>query len=151
MKPARRAFLQVAGAGVALGALPSALAQWDLLPPLVVYYSPGSACCEQWMAHMRASGFIVRSQPMSDLLPLKHELGVPESLYSCHTATVAGYVIEGHVPAADIKRLLSERTPVRGLAVSGMVPGALGLEHGAHARFDTVAFDARSSWVFERH
>jgi hypothetical protein len=140
MRPARRTFLQAAGAGLALGSLP-ALAQWDLLPPMAVYASPGSACCEHWMAEMRAGGFIVQSKPMADVTPLKRKLGVPESLYSCHTATVAGYVIEGHVPAADIKRLLRERTQVRGLAAPGMVDGLQA----------TIAFDDRGARVFERH
>ena len=88
---------------------------------------------------------------MDDVTPVKRKLGVPESLYSCHTASVDGYVIEGHVPAADIKRLLRERPPVRGLAVPGMVIGSPGMEQGAPRPYATLAFGARGTSVFQQH
>ncbi|HEX6154531.1 MAG TPA: DUF411 domain-containing protein, partial [Burkholderiales bacterium] len=82
---------------------------------------------------------------------VKRRLGVPSALASCHTATVEGYVVEGHVPAADVRRLLRERPEAIGLAVPGMPLGAPGMEQGTPQRYLTMAFDARGSWVFARH
>jgi hypothetical protein len=88
---------------------------------------------------------------LADVAPMKRKLGVPEALYSCHTATVGGYAIEGHVPAADVKRLLRERPSVKGLAVPGMVPGSPGMEGRTAKPYSTLAFDDAGSRVFERH
>jgi hypothetical protein len=76
---------------------------------------------------------------------------VPEALYSCHTAAVEGYVLEGHVPADDIRRLLRERPKAKGIAVAGMPAGSPGMEQGAREPFDTLAFDGQRSWLFQRH
>lgn len=146
----RRSLLQAAGALAALAALPGARSA-PALPPATIYMSPGCGCCEGWQAHMRASGFRLEEHKLADVVSMKRKLGVPEALYSCHTAIVGGYVIEGHVPAADIKRLLRERAPVRGLAVPGMVAGSPGMEQGAPQRYATLAFDERGSRVYERH
>jgi hypothetical protein len=82
---------------------------------------------------------------------IRRRHGVPDALSSCHTAIVAGYAIEGHVPAADVKRLLSERTKATGLAVPGMVAGSPGMEQGPPKAYATIVFDERGSKVFERH
>ena len=145
----RRAFVFGAGAGLALAALPGAQAQYA--PLVSVYKGAACGCCGQWEIHMRANGFRVETHNITDVVPLKRKLGVPETLYSCHTATVGGYVLEGHVPAIDVKRLLRERTKTRGLAVAGMVPGSPGMEQGAPQPYSTIAFDDRGTRVFERH
>jgi hypothetical protein len=129
----RRGFL-----GAALAVCLPARAQ-PASPLLVVYKSPACGCCGGWESHMRSSGFRVDSRPLDDVTPRKRALGVPEHLASCHTATVGGYVVEGHVPAADVRRL------------PGMPVGAPGMEQGAPQPYATLAFDARRSWIFARH
>jgi hypothetical protein len=145
----RRVFVFAAGAGLALAALPRAHAQYR--PLVTVYKSPACGCCGEWEKHMRASGFRLETNPVGDVTPLKRKYGIPEPLYSCHTATVGGYVLEGHVPAADVKRLLRERTRATGLAVPGMVPGSPGMEQGAPQPYSTIAFGEGRTRVFERH
>lgn len=141
----RRAFL-AAALGACLTARAAAAA-----PKLVVHKSAGCGCCGEWEKHMRAHGFEVDARTVADLGALKRRLGVPDALASCHTATVEGYVVEGHVPAADVRRLLRERPKAIGLAVPGMPIGAPGMEQGAPQPYLTMAFDARGSWIFERH
>lgn len=148
MTTRRRVLLGAAGA-MALAAVPAARAQ--LKPLLTVYKSPTCGCCGEWEKHVRASGFRIETNAVADVTPFKRKFGVPEALYSCHTATVGGYVIEGHVPAGDVKRLLRERARVIGLAVPGMVVGSPGMEQGAPQPYSTIAFDDRGSRVFARH
>lgn len=123
----------------------------QVAPRLVVYKSPACGCCGGWVNHMRASGFRVEINDVSDVLPIKRGNGVPDSLASCHTALVGGYALEGHVPAADVWRLLRERPAVKGLAVPGMVVGSPGMEQGPPQRYATIAFDARGSRIFAQH
>jgi hypothetical protein len=123
-------------------------------PPVAVtvYKSPSCGCCSKWVDHMRKEGFTVTAHDMDDVTPFKREVGVPGKLESCHTAVVDGYVIEGHVPAADVRRLLAERPKVVGLSVPGMVTGSPGMEGGTPDPYDVVAFDAKSrTTVFARH
>jgi len=109
---------------------------------VTVYKSPTCGCCKEWIKHLQANGFSVTAHDVTDVARYKTANGVPVTLGSCHTATVGGYVIEGHVPAADVKRLLKERPPVRGLAVPGMPIGSPGMEQGAHKeRYDVLTFD----------
>jgi len=146
----RRAFVRAAGGILAFLLLPRALAQ--SAPALIVYKSAGCGCCGEWEKHMRANGFRVDSRTVADIGGVKRKLGVPESLASCHTATVGGYVVEGHVPAADVRRLLREQPEAIGIAVPGMPAGAPGMEQGQPAQpYRTLAFDARRSWTFQRH
>ena len=100
---------------------------------------------------MRANGFRVVTMDVADVMPIKRSSGVPDALASCHTALVGGYAIEGHVPAADVWRLLRERPKVKGLAVPGMVVGSPGMEQGPAQPFATIAFDERGSRVYARH
>jgi hypothetical protein len=95
------------------------------------------------VGHLRASGYAVRTEDLDDLRPIKRKLGVPEALQSCHTAVVEGYVIEGHVPADVIDRLLRERPAVAGLAVPGMPVGSPGMEAPGQPaeRYEVMAFD----------
>ena len=90
------------------------------------------------MGHLRAGGYAVRTEDLDDLAPVKRKLGVPSSLQSCHTAVVEGYVIEGHVPASDIERLVAERPDAIGLTVPGMPQGSPGMEQ---ADGKTEAYD----------
>ncbi len=98
------------------------------LPLVVVHKSPTCGCCTAWAAHMRKAGFPLELRDEADVVPIKRRVGVPAGKHSCHTAMVAGYFIEGHVPAADVKRLLAERPDAKGLAVPGMPLGSPGME-----------------------
>ncbi|HEX4928949.1 MAG TPA: DUF411 domain-containing protein [Burkholderiales bacterium] len=147
MNNARRTFLGALGALAALGALPRAQAA----TPMTMYMNIGCGCCEQWESHMRAHGFAIEKHRVADVTPMKRTLGVPENLYSCHTAVIGGYVIEGHVPAADVQRLLHERPKVKGLSVPGMVSGSPGMDQGPAQPFATIAFDERGTQVYARH
>ncbi|MFZ5491048.1 MAG: DUF411 domain-containing protein [Pseudomonadota bacterium] len=99
-------------------------------PPVVVYKTATCGCCGAWVSHLQAAGFVTHVHDVEDLAAVKARLGVPQGLGSCHTATVGGYVIEGHVPAADVARLLKQRPAGQGLAVPGMPVGSPGMEHG---------------------
>ena len=113
----RRWFLLSAGAALLGGALPAGAQR---APEVKVYKSPACGCCGGWVSHMRANGFRVVTTDVADVMPIKRSSGVPDALASCHTALVDGYALEGHVPAADVWRLLRERPKVTGLAVPGM-------------------------------
>jgi hypothetical protein len=101
------------------------------LPVVDVYKSPSCGCCKDWIRHLEANGFKVRAHDTDDVVSHKYRLGVPPGHGSCHTAEVGGYLVEGHVPAREIKRLLKERPKARGLAVPGMPIGSPGMEQGA--------------------
>lgn len=95
---------------------------------IVVYKSPTCGCCGKWVEHMKEAGFTVDVENLRDLKPVKAEYGVPRSLQSCHTAMVGGYVVEGHVPADVVQRMLKEKPDIKGLAVPGMPMGSPGME-----------------------
>lgn len=120
-------------------------------PLVTVYKSPACGCCIEWVKHMRANGFRVETHDVTDVTPMRRRAMVPDELGSCHTALVGGYAIEGHVPAADVWRLLKERPRVIGLSVPGMVVGSPGMETGPPQPFSTIAFDERGTRVFARH
>jgi len=121
---------------LALGAVLMGAGGWLLrgagapAPAVTVYKTASCGCCGAWVAHLQAAGFVTEVHDVADLQAVKTRLGVPQSLGSCHTATVGGYVIEGHVPATDIARLLAQRPAAKGLAVPGMPLGSPGMEHG---------------------
>lgn len=120
---------------------------------VVMYKNPQCGCCGKWADHLRANGFSVREVGVSDLQERKRAAGVPESLGSCHTALVDGYVVEGHVPASDVRRLLSERPALAGIAVPGMPLGSPGMEGPYPAeRYEVIGFDGDGqSLIFSRH
>ena len=120
---------------------------------LTVYKSPACGCCAKWVEHVEKHGFTVKTIPTEDMAAVKARLGVPDTLMSCHTTTVGGYVIEGHVPAADIKRLLAKKPRARGIAVAGMPMGAPGMEHGNHREPYSTMLIAKNgkATVFARH
>ena len=97
---------------------------------ITVYKSPTCGCCKQWIAHLEAAGFDVEAIDSDDMNAVKQRYAVPRNLTSCHTARIAGYTIEGHVPADDIRRLLAERPEAGGLSVPGMPVGSPGMEIG---------------------
>ena len=95
---------------------------------MLVHKSASCGCCGAWVDHLREAGFTVRVNETEDLNPIKERLGVPYGKGSCHTAEVGGYMVEGHVPAGDIKRLLLERPQAKGLVLPGMPIGSPGME-----------------------
>ena len=110
-------------------------------PFAVVYKSPTCGCCNNWVEHMRQSGFRVETHDVDNVDPVKDEGHVPMNGRSCHTARVGGYVIEGHVPADLVKKLLAEHpTDVAGLPVPGMVTGSPGMEGPNPQHYDVIAF-----------
>lgn len=120
---------------------------------VLMYKDPNCGCCSAWADHMRASGFRVNEIATSEMADVKRKAGVPKAAGSCHTAKVGGYIIEGHVPAADVKRLLAEKPKVIGIAAPGMPMGSPGMEGPYPAdRYDVVTFDDKgNSSVFSRH
>ena len=121
----RRSFVlaSLATAMLAATGLPARAAS----ETLEVYKTPWCGCCTAWVDHMREAGFAVRVTEMEDLEPLKARHGVTEQLASCHTALIGGYVVEGHVPAAEVKRLLAEKPDAIGLTVPDMPAGSPGM------------------------
>ena len=120
---------------------------------MTVYKSPSCGCCAKWVEHVQQHGFTVTVVPTADMMALKQKLGVPGEVMSCHTTKVGNYVVEGHVPAADIKRLLAQKPKARGIAVAGMPMGAPGMEHGDHRQpYATmlIGTDGKTR-VFARH
>lgn len=117
-----------------------------------VYKSPWCGCCTAWSQHMRDNGFNVTEIKREDMVSIKQELGVPQQLESCHTAVVEGYVIEGHVPAQDVKRLLAEKSTAKGLSAPGMPVGSPGMEQGSHKdHYNVVSFGEEGMHVYARH
>ncbi len=114
---------------------------------ITVYRSPTCGCCGKWLEHMKNNGFIVKDIEIEDMDKIKSQYGVPENLRSCHTAIVDGYVIEGHVPAADVLDLLKQKPKeAAGLAVPGMTVGSPGMEMGGRKDpFDVVEFDKKGN------
>lgn len=124
-------------------------------PPVVtVYYNPACGCCGLWADYMEAEGFDVRRHVVPNIAEVRTRLGVPPMLSSCHTAVVDGYIVEGHVPAADVRKLLAERPDAAGIAVPGMPIGSPGMEvpDRAPQAFETFLFTrAGQARVFARH
>ncbi len=119
---------------------------------ITVYKSPWCGCCSKWVDHMAADGHSVTTKKIEDLDQIKKMAGVPEQLQSCHTALVDGYVIEGHVPARDVARLLTERPNAKGLSVPGMPTGSPGMEGGAPESYEVMLFQADgSASVYAKH
>lgn len=119
---------------------------------VVMYKNPGCQCCDRWADYMRDNGFTVTTNEAPNLPAIKAEHSVPKEMTACHTAFVGGYVVEGHVPAGDIKRLLNERPKVAGLAVPGMPAGSPGMNTVPEDPFYVYIFDnLGASRVFAKH
>lgn len=131
------------------GALPAAASG----EPVIMFKDPHCGCCGKWAEHMRANGFEVKEIATRELGAIKRQSGVPQALGACHTAKVGGYIVEGHVPAADVRRLLAEKPAVAGIAAAGMPMGSPGMEGPYPAeRYDVVSFERNGKTeVFARH
>lgn len=110
------------------------------LPTVLVYKSPTCGCCNGWVEHLEAAGFTVDARDVRDLMSVKRDAGVPTPMSSCHTAIVGGYVVEGHVPAEQVERLLHEQPEVEGIAVPGMPIGSPGMEGPNAAPYQVLSF-----------
>jgi hypothetical protein len=109
--------------------------------PIAVYKSPTCGCCGKWVEHMRAAGFNPKVTDLPNVSTVKQSMGVPSHLQSCHTSSIEGYAIEGHVPADVIRQLLKEKPKIVGIAVPGMPIGSPGMEQGSQKdKYDIVAF-----------
>lgn len=119
---------------------------------MTVYKQPTCGCCSKWEDHMRANGFVITSVPVSDLDAVKREHSIAPQFQSCHTGIVDGYIVEGHVPAADVRRLLTEKPKIRGIAAPGMPRGSPGMEGVFRDAYEVVTLEASgSSQLFARH
>ena len=147
----RRRFFKSAAALAALSALPAFAALAG--PEVQVFKSPSCGCCGYWVEHMRTAGFTVKVTEVNDTTSARKRLGLPDRYASCHTATVGGYVLEGHVPAAEVKRLLASKPKAIGLAVPGMPPSAPGMDvPGRKDPYEVLLVDASGqSTVFARY
>lgn len=117
---------------------------------ILVHKDPNCGCCTGWVRHLEAAGFAVRVEEAPDLEAVRKRLGVPADLAACHTAELEGYIIEGHVPAQALRKLLVERPGAIGLAVPGMPAGSPGMEGGPLQRYDVVLFGATGRQPFMR-
>lgn len=109
----------------------------------IVYKTPTCGCCTAWEKHLRDNGFAVESRMQDDLGPIKSTHFVTPQLASCHTALIDGYVVEGHVPAEAIRRMLKERPKIKGIAAPGMPRGSPGMEGPIKDKYDVVTFDEK--------
>ncbi len=122
------------------------------LESITVYKSPTCGCCSKWVSHLQDNGFEVEAIDKNDMNSVKQGAGIPRKLASCHTARIGGYLIEGHVPAADIKRLLEERPDVAGLTVPGMPMGSPGMEGHRKDNYEVLTFTTSGETkVFSRY
>ncbi|MFN8652385.1 MAG: DUF411 domain-containing protein [Gemmatimonadales bacterium] len=151
-----RATLLLAGLATS-----AALAQHSLAasPPsrlaapteITVYRSPSCGCCKAWEDYLRKNGFVVKDILQDDLSQIKAESGVTSKLASCHTALVGGYVVEGHVPAADIQRMLTEKPKIVGISAPGMPGAGPGMDTSKDP-YEVLAFDAKgNTTVWAKH
>lgn len=143
----RRLFLQAmlaSSAGAPLFAFAAA-------PVIHVYKSASCGCCHQWVEHLQAGGFAVQVQDVPEPGDYRKKFGMPDALGSCHSAQVGGYALEGHVPAADIKRLLAEKPKARGLAVPAMPLGSPGMEGPRSDPYDVFLVQADGRYSVYRH
>jgi len=125
---------------------------WAQAEAVDVLRDPSCGCCGGWVDHLKLAGLTVNVEERSDLDPIKRRLGIPEELWACHTATVGGYAVEGHVPAHAIARLLAERPGFKGVAVPGMPIGSPGMESGDHEDvFEVIGFDGSMRFSFGRY
>jgi hypothetical protein len=152
----RREWLRtLMGAGLAITAIAARrTAGFAPADTIAVYKDPNCGCCRTWIKHLETNGFHVTASDRNDMAAIKDSLGVPAALRTCHTAVVGKLIIEGHVPAADIRKAMTNLPKgVIGLAVPGMPAGSPGMEMGSRAdRYDVLAFDVKGAVkVFATH
>ena len=147
----RRLFL---GAAAFIGLSGPGCAQTPASRNLTVFKTPTCACCDAWITHMREAGFSTTITVLPSLQSVRSSAGMPDALASCHTGRVGGYLVEGHVPAQDVIRLLAERPTAVGLAVPAMPLGSPGMEtpQGHKEPYDTLlVLRSGDTRVFARH
>lgn len=125
----RRNLFSLAAGALAIATVPALAA--NTLPLVEVFKNPSCGCCGAWVDHLKAAGFDVKVTMVDDTAVARRKYALPDRFGSCHTAVVAGYVVEGHVPASDIKKLLAMKPVAVGLAVPGMPVGSPGMEMGS--------------------
>lgn len=119
---------------------------------MTVYKSASCGCCAKWIEHVKKHGFAVKAVNVDDIMAVKAKAGIPDRLASCHTTMVGGYVVEGHVPAADIKKLLAQKPKAKGIAVPGMPAGSPGMEAAYKQPYQTLLLKGDGSTaVFAQH
>ncbi len=122
------------------------------LPTVTVYKSPTCGCCSKWVKHLESNGFVVVAKNTNKLNSIKRELGIEPQFQSCHTAKIGNYVVEGHVPASDIKKMLAEKPDIHGLAVPGMPMGSPGMEGSRKDNYNVLAIRNNTSpTIFSSH
>ena len=136
----KSAIWSVAAAVILIGAM-LIYQKSSVAADVVVYKSASCGCCNSWIRHMKQNGFTTEAYNSTDMQLVKKEIGVPSKLASCHTAVVGGYVIEGHVPADVIARLLKEKPAIKGLSTPGMPMGSPGMEGPRKEPYNVVSFD----------
>lgn len=142
----RRLFVQCLVASAAVNT-PS----WAAEEPLVtVHKDPSCGCCGGWVEHLQASGFRTQVIETAEINRVKSRLGIPDDLAACHTAEAGGYLLEGHVPADVIRKLLAERPQAKGLAVPGMPSGSPGMG-GEPEQYDVILFGGAERRVYARY
>ncbi len=145
----RRRILHMTAMGAFLLAGGGAFAQ--TVPAITVWMSPTCGCCGGWVEHLKRNGFVATVIQTPNVMAVKTKHGVPPELASCHTAIIEGYIIEGHVPAHAISRLLTEKPDGRGLAVPGMPIGSPGMEGGRPETYDVMLFGTGTQNRFARY
>ena len=124
----------------------------NALPTVTVYKSPTCGCCSKWVKHLESNGFTVDAKNTNNLQTIKQQLGIQPQVQSCHTAKIGNYVVEGHVPASDIKKMLAEKPDIDGLAVPGMPMGSPGMEGSRKDKYNVLAIkNGASHTVFSSH
>ena len=136
-------------AGAAAALLPRRLTAAER-PLMTVHKDPNCGCCAAWVQHVERAGFATRIIETRQLDAVKKRLGVPDDLAACHTAEVSGYLVEGHVPAAALRRFLADKPKAVGLAVPGMPVGSPGMEGGQPEPYDVVQFGPEGRRVYMR-
>ncbi len=136
------------GGAASLAVLPRFSARAADKPAIQVFKTPTCGCCKMWVDHLAANGFAVDAKDVLDLSSIKQMAGVPGHLLACHTGMIEGYIIEGHIPASAIKKLLAERPAIKGLAVPGMPAGSPGMPSPIPERYDVIAFGGGQDQIF---
>ncbi len=121
-------------------------------PAIEVFNLPTCTCCRTWIKYLESNGFVVQVSDVVDLAPVRARFGVPAAIAGCHTASIGGYVIDGHVSADEIRQLLRDRPAIRGLVVTGMPPGSPGMEAPSAGPYDVLALqNDGTTRVFATH
>ena len=141
----RRMFLSSVAGAAAIAVVPAFAAAPSALPEIEIFKSPYCGCCGQWADHLSAAGFKVKVTKVDDIGAARKRLGMPDKFGSCHTASVAGYALEGHVPAEEVKKLLAARPAAIGLAVPGMPPSSPGMDASRKDPYEVLLIDRHGS------